>query len=66
MNGCYYFPVVAFFCFCFETTILLPVTISLGDGPICRDTLISFGVIPPILSLVMPSTPVCSKSVPSG
>ncbi|KAM3826471.1 importin subunit alpha-8 [Vipera latastei] len=29
-----------------------------GDGPICRDTLISFGVIPPILSLVMPSTPV--------
>ncbi|XP_070586834.1 importin subunit alpha-1-like isoform X1 [Erythrolamprus reginae] len=29
-----------------------------GDGPICRDILISFGVIPPILSLVMPSTPV--------
>uniref|UniRef100_A0A8C5WN89 Importin subunit alpha n=1 Tax=Laticauda laticaudata TaxID=8630 RepID=A0A8C5WN89_LATLA len=29
-----------------------------GDGPMCRDTLISFGVIPPILSLVMPSTPV--------
>ncbi|ETE63703.1 Importin subunit alpha-2, partial [Ophiophagus hannah] len=27
-------------------------------GPICRDTLISFGVIPPILSLVTPSTPV--------
>ncbi|XP_070810937.1 importin subunit alpha-8 [Pituophis catenifer annectens] len=29
-----------------------------GDGSVYRDTLISFGVIPPILSLVTPSTPV--------
>ncbi|XP_058013898.1 importin subunit alpha-8 [Ahaetulla prasina] len=29
-----------------------------GDGSVYRDTLIRFGVIPPILSLVMPSTPV--------
>ncbi|XP_062999558.1 importin subunit alpha-8 [Elgaria multicarinata webbii] len=29
-----------------------------GDGPMYRDTLINFNVIPPLLSLVVPTTPV--------
>lgn len=31
----------------------------LGDGPLYRDAIIEHNVLPPLLSLVAPDTPVC-------